>query len=115
MTKTPRKSKTAANMMAGRGLMERVEIHVAIAFGASVQPLTITTPRVRRTVIIKAGFVKNLDKKSVNVIVIVHQLSSRVYVFLLCTTSSVFSIPCFYCLNNTSTYKFEKKRDYSEI
>jgi hypothetical protein len=64
-------------MMAGRGLMERVEIHVAIAFGASVQPFTITTPSVSRTVIISAGFVKNLLRKSVNVIVIIHQLSFK--------------------------------------
>lgn len=56
--------------MAVRGAMERVEIQVAIAFGASVQPLTRITPSVRSTVINKAGLDVILDKKSFNVIVI---------------------------------------------
>lgn len=56
--------------MAVRGAMERVEIQVAIAFGASVQPFTRITPSVRSTVISKAGLDVILDKKSFNVIVI---------------------------------------------
>ncbi len=50
--------------------MERVDIQVAIAFGASVQPLTKTTPKVRRTVIKSAGLEIKPCKNSVNVTVI---------------------------------------------
>ena len=55
ITSTPRKLNTAAIIMAFLGVMERVETQVAIAFGASVQPFTNTTPKVRITVISKAG------------------------------------------------------------
>ena len=44
--KIPAKFKTAAIIIAVLGLKERVETHVAIAFGASVQPFTRITPRV---------------------------------------------------------------------
>ena len=56
ITKTPRKLKTAAMMIAFLGLIARVEIQVAMAFGASVQPLTRMTPIVRITVTNNAGF-----------------------------------------------------------
>ena len=57
-------------MIAGRGAMERVEIQVAIAFGASVHPFTIITPRVSKTVTISAGLDMRREMKSVKVIVI---------------------------------------------
>ena len=57
MMKTPRKLKMALMMMAGRTFMQRVEMQVAIAFGASVQPLTKMTPKVKRTDIAMIGLV----------------------------------------------------------
>ena len=64
MTSTPRKLQPAAIKMAARGPMERVETQVAMALGASVQPLTKMTPKVRSTVRINMGFETRLDKKS---------------------------------------------------
>jgi BioD-like phosphotransacetylase family protein len=55
MMKTPKKLKTAASRMASFGLMARVEMQVAIEFGASVQPFTRITPVARMTVMSKAG------------------------------------------------------------
>ena len=66
MIKTPRKLKIALMMIAGRTFMQRVEMQVAIAFGASVQPLTKMTPRVRRTEIAIIGFVVTWPKNSVS-------------------------------------------------
>ena len=71
ITNTPRKLNTAAIRIAARGLMERVEMQVAIALGASVHPLTRITPNVSATVTISAGLDVNLVKKSEKVIVIV--------------------------------------------
>ena len=56
MSSTPKKLKTALMMMAGRILMLRVVTAVAIALGASVQPLTKMTPKVSKTVTAKMGF-----------------------------------------------------------
>ena len=53
ITRTPRKLNIALVMMAERASMQRVVIHVAMALGASVHPLTKMTPSVRRTVIVK--------------------------------------------------------------
>ena len=50
MTSTPRKFSAAAMRMAACGRIARVETHVAIALGASVQPLTRITPVVSSTV-----------------------------------------------------------------
>jgi len=50
ITNTPRKLKIAAIIMTFSGFMARVETQVAIAFGASVHPLTKITPSVRITV-----------------------------------------------------------------
>jgi hypothetical protein len=58
ITKTPRKLNKAAMSMACLGLIARVEMQVAIALGASVQPLTKMTPMVRITVTNKAGLAK---------------------------------------------------------
>ena len=58
ITKTPRKLQTAAIRMAFLGLIARVEMQVAIAFGASVQPLTRITPIVKMTVTNRAGLAK---------------------------------------------------------
>ena len=44
--------------------IERVEMQVAIAFGASVQPLTRITPNVSATVTISAGLDVSRDRKS---------------------------------------------------
>lgn len=52
------------------GAMDRVDTHVAIAFGASVQPFTKITPKVNTTMIKRIGFVWMLSIKSENVIVI---------------------------------------------
>ena len=47
---------SALMMMAGRTFKQRVEMHVAIALGASVQPFTKITPRVSKTVMARMGF-----------------------------------------------------------
>ena len=64
ITSTPKKLKAAAIQMAWRGLMERVETQVAMALGASVQPLTRMTPRVSRTVMSRGGLVTSCCKKA---------------------------------------------------
>ena len=56
MIRTPRKLKTALIMIALLTPIHRVVTQVAIAFGASVQPLTKITPRVNRTVMSRTGF-----------------------------------------------------------
>ena len=55
MMRTPKKLKTALMMIAGRTRMQRVVTQVAMALGASVQPLTKMTPRVRATVMANMG------------------------------------------------------------
>ena len=54
-----------------RGDIERVETQVAMAFGASVQPLTRMTPNVSKEMMINAGLAASCCKYSVKVIVIV--------------------------------------------
>lgn len=67
---TPKKLNTAAIRIAAFGPMALVETQVAMAFGASVQPLTRITPVVNNTVIASAGLEMNCARKLVNVIVI---------------------------------------------
>ena len=55
MISTPRKLKTALSRMACLAPRQRVVMQVAMALGASVQPLTKITPRVSRTVISRTG------------------------------------------------------------
>ena len=55
MRKTPRKLKSAAIQMALLADIHRVTTQVAIALGASVQPLTSMTPKVRMTAAINSG------------------------------------------------------------
>ena len=55
ITSTPKKLNAALRRMAGRGRMHRVVMQVAMALGASVQPLTKITPKVRSTVIKSTG------------------------------------------------------------
>ena len=85
ITNTPRKLNTAAMKIAARGPMERVEMQVAIAFGASVHPLTRITPNVSTTVTISAGLDVSRDIKSENGIVMV-LLSLQSGIFLLRTS-----------------------------
>lgn len=56
ITKTPKKLNTAAIKTAAFADIARVATQVAIAFGASVQPLTKITPSVSNTVISSMGF-----------------------------------------------------------
>ena len=56
MIRTPKKLQMALMIMADRTRMHRVVTQVAMALGASVQPLTKMTPSVRTTVIAKTGF-----------------------------------------------------------
>ena len=74
ITSTPRKLNMAAMMMALGARMERVETQVAIAFGASVQPLTRMTPSVSTTVMASIGLLNTWERKSVREIVIVHSV-----------------------------------------
>jgi hypothetical protein len=53
---TPKKLKTAAIKIASLGERQRVTTQVAIALGASVQPLTKITPKVSTTAIKRSGF-----------------------------------------------------------
>jgi len=62
--KTPKKLNTAAIKIADLTDIERVETHVAIAFGASVHPLTKITPKVSKVVINKIGLEVTCVKKS---------------------------------------------------
>ena len=55
MMKTPRTLKMAAMMTAERTRMHRVVTQVAMALGASVQPLTKMTPSVSNVVTVRAG------------------------------------------------------------
>ena len=55
MISTPKKLKTALRIMACRAPMHLVVMQVAMALGASVQPLTKITPRVSRTVTSRTG------------------------------------------------------------
>jgi len=50
ITNTPKKLKTAAIRIADLADIDRVDTHVAIAFGASVHPLTKITPNVSSVV-----------------------------------------------------------------
>jgi hypothetical protein len=77
--KTPRKLKKAAIRIACLGLIARVEMQVAIAFGASVQPLTKITPMVRITVTNKAGFAKT---SWINVTVYSSGIVNKIIVYL---------------------------------
>jgi len=63
MMKTPRKLKMALMMIAALGGRQRVVTQVAIALGASVQPLTKITPSVRATVIASIGLEKTCEMK----------------------------------------------------
>ena len=63
ITSTPRKLNTALVNIAERTFMQRVVTQVAIALGASVQPLTKMTPSVSRTVIVRMGLAAISRKK----------------------------------------------------
>ena len=80
ITNTPSKLNMAAIIIAALGLMERVEIHVAMAFGASVQPLTMMVPKVRTTVITSGGLFSKFNMNSFKLTVI---SSSSKYFFLM--------------------------------
>ena len=66
ITRTPRKLSSALMMMAGFTRMQRVVTHVAIALGASVQPLTKMTPSVRSVVSARGGLVRTCPMKCAN-------------------------------------------------
>jgi intracellular sulfur oxidation DsrE/DsrF family protein len=66
ITNTPRKLNTAANTIDFFADMDRVDTIVAIAFGASVQPLTKMTPIIKITTMKRAGISIRLCKKSLN-------------------------------------------------
>ena len=55
ITNTPRKLNTALMIIAVRTFMQRVVTQVAMALGASVQPLTKITPSVSATVMRRTG------------------------------------------------------------
>ena len=63
ITRTPKKLQKAAMRMAKRTGIALVETQVAIAFGASVQPLTKITPITKRLVIKKGILVKSSETK----------------------------------------------------
>ena len=72
MMSTPKKLKNALMKMARLGGMQRVVTQVAMALGASVQPLTKMTPSVRSVVIASTGLeetcVTNPAKETSNMI-----------------------------------------------
>ena len=63
MTNTPRKLKIAAIISADCADMHRVVTQVAMALGASVEPLTRITPRVSTAATISSGFWVICDQK----------------------------------------------------
>jgi hypothetical protein len=66
---TPKRLKKAAITIAVGTPRHLVDTQVAIALGASVQPLTRITPRVSKTVIKSAGFEIQALRNSTNPIV----------------------------------------------
>lgn len=62
-------------MIAFLGFTDLVDIAVAIALGASVQPLTKITPNVNSVVMTKGGLFMSSLKKELSVTVIFHQHS----------------------------------------
>ena len=66
MTSTPKKLQIAAMTIAFRTSIARVETQVAIAFGASVQPLTRITPSVRTAATSRVGFAAACRKNSIS-------------------------------------------------
>ena len=66
MTNTPRKLKKALIQMAWRTPRHRVVTQVAMALGASVQPLTKMTPSVNSTVMIRIGLPASCPQNEVN-------------------------------------------------
>ena len=66
MTSTPRKLNPALSRMAGRTRMQRVLMQVAMALGASVQPLTKMTPSVSTTVMSSTGLAAICPRKCDN-------------------------------------------------
>jgi len=66
ITNTPKKLNTVASNIAPRGLKDLVEMQVAIALGASVQPFTSMTDMVNRLVTKSAGIVNICCKNSTN-------------------------------------------------
>jgi len=70
ITRTPKKLNIDAIIMALLGVIDLVDTQVAIAFGASVQPFTNITPRIRAEVMNKAGF-DSCRRNSAKVIVII--------------------------------------------
>ncbi len=76
----------AAMTIAFLGSIDRVDTQVAMAFGASVHPLTKITPRVKTTMMSKAGLPAMLLIKSEKVIVIflrIPRFSLRIQKFFL--------------------------------
>ena len=72
ITRMPKKLQTAAIRIAARGEIDLVEIAVAIAFGASVHPLTKITPNVNIIVKKNAGFSIIYFRKSTKPISMLH-------------------------------------------
>jgi hypothetical protein len=83
MISTPKKLKTAAIRIAEPGPIERVDTHVAMAFGASVQPFTKITPSVNRVMINSAGLDIVCSKKLISVIVIFSPLLSLIPMMMI--------------------------------
>jgi hypothetical protein len=77
--KSPKKLNIAAIKTADSADIERVETHVAMALGASVQPLTKMTAKVRIVVVINMGSVVILSKKSGNDIDMSFSCKSNIY------------------------------------
>ena len=65
MTSTPRKLNTAAMAMAAPAFIARVDTQVAMALGASVQPLTRITPIVNSAVMASIGLEPSIEANSV--------------------------------------------------
>ena len=70
ITNTPKKLQISASNKALLGLIDLVEIAVAIVFGASVHPLTNITAEIKIVINRKLGFSISFAKKSKNEIVI---------------------------------------------
>lgn len=99
--RTPRKLKIAAMIIAFFGEIDLVDTQVAIALGASVQPLTNITPRINTTVISNVGFdscLRNSEK------VIVIFVPPKAY-------NSIFIIP----LKIVTLISFVSNKNYASI
>lgn len=89
---TPAKFITAASIMAFLGLMARVDMQVAMAVGASVQPFTRITPEMSITERLMAGLVNSMwiksDRRNIH-----HSSNAVIFILPMAVSKGIFNEP----------------------